>query len=186
MLDPEAVASNVSIAVYGDDHWISVSDEYAPYVNMRSLARFSTMCGWIYKDVAAGKSEVARDFVERNEIIFLGRHPVHHRGTWLGRLDKNTISDILYWEGVRATQTDRIAAARTALMEAHRHGKQFYEQIRNWINTAVEGQPAWPPFPDYEHADATWETSYHGAYGSREFYNSTSPSQHWEKAKINH
>lgn len=152
---------HVAVICYGDDFIAAVSDEYAPIFNTNTLREFFAT----YKIAAtsADKDLVdIPDFVTIRHASFLKRGFRQHDTRTemiLGHLDHDALSEIPKWIWQCA---DKKAATRqnveSALMEAHAYGPQYFQDLKQKLNTALIRRKIEPVTLKWQPLDDMWFT----------------------------
>lgn len=155
---PDVVAlykKMIVLITYGDDLIGSVREEVAHIFNMNTITKWFAQYGIAATSASDKTAEVLPDFVTITDAQFLKRrfrkHP-ERRGLMLGPLDAKSLEDIPLWIWSCA---DHRAATRinadSALMEAHAHGRQYFEEFKTRLNDALTQQKI-------EALTMTWDT----------------------------
>lgn len=135
-----AYDKNVQEIMYGDDNWLSVSDEASEFFNQYFVTEILAEVGIEY--TTAKKEKVSKDFrVPINEVSFLKqkfrKHPLYD--VYLAPIDRITIQELTNWIKI---SEDSLEAMYTnlyiSLEMAYHHGKKYYDNHLERINQALE------------------------------------------------
>jgi hypothetical protein len=157
LLLPQNLDKNVELQVYGDDHILSVSDEYARYLNMYSLRDFVEPLGFGYTDVVADKSGVFRPFIPKAEAEFLSRRFVSHSsGFCLAPRGIDAIHEQLNYCRRNATTLDIQAGVLAACYEMWMHGPEEYDKFVRKLEPVLDKKRLLFPLPDFKTLESIW------------------------------
>lgn len=130
----------VCVRFYGDDVITTVSDEISHIINGVSMGEIYSHYGW--PTTSAAKDGAIVPFKPLEECQFLKRNfirdPVYPSLIVWGALDRPVIEDLCYWMRKQSEQLEQFYSnLNDALEFACPHGKEYYEDLRRRINTAL-------------------------------------------------
>jgi hypothetical protein len=131
---------NVSLRVLGDDSFGTVSDEVADMYNMVSIGAFCNEFMGIKYTSGVDKNAELKPFVERYEVMFLGRSFKMKGELMVGPLREEAINDLIIWSlHVPGMTTEEIDAVRIdqAMREAALYGRQYYTALKSKIEQTM-------------------------------------------------
>lgn len=131
------------VATYGDDNVVSVHPDLLDTFNLRSFATWLREYGVGYTDDMKNPIELSEPHVAIADVSFLKRRFVPMPGSSFimsAPLERVSIEEQVHW--VRESD-DRFEALKqnvdNALFEASIHGKLYFEDLKDRINTAMHG-----------------------------------------------
>lgn len=144
---------HVRCIVFGDDNGISVSDEWATFLDQISFTREMKEIGMTYTDEQKLSSN---DFTHRSitECSFLKRafkyDPKSRR--WDAPLEKSTIEEMCNWTKRSACDKDLFNTVDMALKEAAFHGEEYYNEFSSRLRNATLEEMDYTPVVNFKSA----------------------------------
>lgn len=135
----EEFRSHIALFVYGDDLVMAVTDDYIDIFNGQTITSWFAGYGIVATD--ASKSSTVKSHVPITEAEFLKRrfqrHPTREH-MWLAPLSWTSIQDCSQWIWQCADKKEAtVENCRAALISAHGHGPQAFEQLKTELNRAL-------------------------------------------------
>nr|QKW94213.1 non-structural polyprotein [PNG bee virus 10] len=130
---------NVCLRVYGDDLIMSVSDKYIDVFNGVSITNFFKKHGIVATDaLKTGDIKPHTNIFDASYLKHtFDAHPTR-RGEWIAKLDKESVLDTALWIQNSINMKEATSLnAEAAVRNAYGHGPDFFNEIRDKINTAL-------------------------------------------------
>lgn len=148
--------NNVSMATYGDDNVLNISQNVISWYNQVTITKQLKTFGLTYTDEA--KSGVCVEYRQLQDVNFLKRKFVKNEsGIYIAPLLIDTVRDMCNW--VRGS--DILAATaenvKNAMFEFALHGKQQYNIEIELIKKAIKGKKILMRIPLYEEYESFFE-----------------------------
>lgn len=142
---------NVRCVVFGDDNGISVSDEWATFLDQVSFTKEMSKIGMVYTDEAKSDSN---DLTHRHitECSFLKRAFKYDAKSrrWDAPLEKSTIEEMCNWTKKSSGDKDLMNTIDSALKEAAFHGEKYYNEFANRLRSATLEELDYVPVVDFK------------------------------------
>lgn len=150
---------HVCMVAYGDDLIMSVSDTFKDLFNTLTIQNFFSQYGITATSAEKDNVNVA-PFVNIMQAMFLKRKFRNHDtrdGYMLSPLDITSVEEIPLWIWKSA---DKKAATKinveSALLEAHGHGKDYYDKFKEKLNSALSCKNIESTTLNWEDLDDLW------------------------------
>lgn len=144
---------HVRCIVFGDDNGISVSNEWATFLDQISFTREMKEIGMTYTDESKLSTN---DFTHRSitECSFLKRafkyDPKSRR--WDAPLEKSTIEEMCNWTKRSSSDKDLFSTVDMALKEAAFHGEDYYNDFASRLRNATLEEMDYVPVVNFKSA----------------------------------
>jgi len=150
---------HVCMVAYGDDLIMSVSDDFKDVFNTLTIQQFFSEYG-ITATSAEKDNQDVKPFVNIMEAMFLKRKFRKHdmrEGYMLAPLDIISVEEIplWVWKSVNKKASTKINV-ESALLEAHGHGKDYFEKFKKELNSALASQNIETTTLNWEDLDDLW------------------------------
>lgn len=131
---------NVTAITYGDDVIMAVSDECISWFNGITITNFFAKFGIVATDAEKSSDAVSHRTLLESTFLKSGFKPHPKRaGEWLAPMDKISITETPRW--IKQSPDHREATlvnARMAVQLAYGHGKEYFNELREKINLALD------------------------------------------------
>lgn len=151
--------ANVYLCVYGDDLIMSVTDKYKEVFNTNTIMAYFSEYNIVATSADKENKNIA-PVVDIYHASFLKRSFKKHEersDLVTGPLDKEALEEIALW--IWATGTPKEATrvnVESALMEAHAHGKAYFDNLVEMYNTKLVKVKARPVNLCWHDLDDMW------------------------------
>lgn len=144
------MSDNVRIIAFGDDGGISISDDFAEFVDQTKLTQAMAEIGFKFTDEA--KSDDAHTFRSIESCSFLKRSfKKDKNGFWRAPLELGVILEMAYWTKDNAPPGTTEAILDTAMMELSLHGEDVFNEWSAKMSVAALEKINYKPNTNYRY-----------------------------------
>nr|UUV42559.1 MAG: RNA dependent RNA polymerase [Kuusamo toti-like virus] len=130
--------NNVELFCYGDDGIFSVTEEYVEVYNTLTLHNFFAEYGIVSTSGDKYAALQATEAVSEAQFLKRGFLPHPFRQMWLSPLKETSIKSATQWVWSSPNlKESTYINAEAALIQAHGHGIDYFNQFKNQVNRAL-------------------------------------------------
>ncbi|UXD80007.1 putative polyprotein [Myrmica rubra picorna-like virus 11] len=151
----------VALYTYGDDAIMAIDDKYLGKYNATTITDFFRIYGIVATDAGKTGTIVPTETIKTATFLKRGfkRHP-YRKGEWLSPLGDYSIRGATQWVWSSANlKESTLVNCNAALLQAHGHGPEYYQEFKNAVNRALLGRKIAPTTIQWGEIDELYYTT---------------------------